>query len=503
MVDLDHNKRNKIIKDTKHYVWSSIIGQGISLLRAIAVPFLFNPTQLGVWNLLNLILSYTPHAQIGLMHGMNKGIPIMKGQGNFLEEDNIRNSVFLLNILMSIFVIILSIIISFYVPISYRIPFRILSVLLGIQMIYYFYFSLLRSDSKFILVSNGIFLTSFLSTLFVLIFAYLFSDPVSGGIFGLGISTFLVLIYWIYKGAYSFKYFINWKTIKNCLYLGFPILGIGIFDSFSVSLDRIFLAVSFSKTELGYYALGLMISGVLSIIPGSVASVLYTSMLERFSINNNPKDVKDLLLTPIRVIWALMVIFIAIIIVVVPILIKVFIPKYLPSIPVVEILIFGSFFMSCTHLPSQFLISINKQKYILFSQIIISFLIFSLNFVFLKFGFGIEGIAIATSIGYFLYGVSYTVISLKFVLDSVFEIFKYICWLIIPIFILIILFIISDHSFFKNSNDFVDFEKEVAKLFFILLFVLIPLRFVNLDGLIYNFVKVEFISKLPFFKKNY
>jgi O-antigen/teichoic acid export membrane protein len=285
------------------------------------------------------------------------------------------------------------------------------------------------------------------------------------------------------------------------LFLGFPILAIGILDSFSVSLDRIFLAVKFSKTELGYYALGLMISGVLSIIPGSVASVLYTTMLERFSVNNNPKDVKSLLLTPIRVIWALMVVIVAIVLVVVPVLIKVFIPKYLPSIPVVEILLFGSFFMSCTHLPSQFLISINKQKYILYSQIIVSFLIVSLNMFFLKFGLGIKGIAIATSIGYLVYGINYTIISLNFVLDSLFEIIKYICWLIIPIFILIILYFTSSNFFFNNTNDLLNFKNEFFKLFFLLLFTLIPLHFVNLDGLIYNFIKVELVSKLPFLKK--
>jgi O-antigen/teichoic acid export membrane protein len=501
MGDLVNTKRNKIIKDTKHYVVSSILGQGISLLRSILMPFLFNPAQLGIWNLLNLILSYTPHAQIGLMHGMNKGIPLMKGKNNLQEEVNIRNSVFLLNLFLSIILIIICTLVSFYISTTYRTPFRILSILLGIQMLYYFYFSLLRSDSKFILVSNGIFLTSFLSTLLVILFAYFFKDPVSGGIFGLGFATLIVLIYWIYSGSYSFQFYINWKTIKRCLYLGFPILAIGILDSFSVSLDRIFLAVKFSKTELGYYALGLMISGVLSIIPGSVASVLYTTMLERFSVNSDPKDLKNLLITPIRVIWALMVLIVAIVVIVAPILIKVFIPKYLPSIPVVEILVLGSFFMACTHIPSQFLISINKQKYILYSQVIISVLIVFSNLFFLKIGMGIKGIAISTSIGYMIYGINYTVISLTFVLDSFFEIIKYVCRLIIPIFILIILYIILNNFFFNEINNFLNLKKEFGKLFLILFFTLIPLYYVNLDGLIYSFIKAELLSKLPFLKK--
>ena len=79
--DVDFGRR-KIIKHSSHYVSSSLIGQGIGFFRAILMPVLFSPSQLGIWNFMNLILSYTPHAQLGLMHGLNKGIPLMRGEGN-------------------------------------------------------------------------------------------------------------------------------------------------------------------------------------------------------------------------------------------------------------------------------------------------------------------------------------------------------------------------------------------------------------------------------------
>jgi hypothetical protein len=81
--DADFGRR-KIIKHSSHYVSTSLIGQGIGFLRAILMPVLFTPSQLGIWNFMNLILSYTPHAQLGLMHGLNKGIPLMR-------EDNVMH----------------------------------------------------------------------------------------------------------------------------------------------------------------------------------------------------------------------------------------------------------------------------------------------------------------------------------------------------------------------------------------------------------------------------
>ena len=56
MNEIADSGRQKIIKNSSHYVSTSLIGQGIGFLRAILMPVLFTPSQLGIWNLMNLIL---------------------------------------------------------------------------------------------------------------------------------------------------------------------------------------------------------------------------------------------------------------------------------------------------------------------------------------------------------------------------------------------------------------------------------------------------------------
>ena len=234
--------RQKIILDTGHYVGSTVIGQGLGILRAIIMPIFFSPSQLGIWNLMNLLLSYSPHAQLGLTHGMNKAIPLMKGVENKKEETLIQNSVFWINLLLSFLVFLVVLLASFFSPVVYILPLRILSCIVFIQMLYYYFFSLLRAGSRFILVSNGIFFTSVLTTILVIGFVLLFKNPIVGGLTGLGLASFSVLVYWIIKGNYKFPFEVNFLSIKKCFLLGIPVLLIGILESCAVSIDRMFIS---------------------------------------------------------------------------------------------------------------------------------------------------------------------------------------------------------------------------------------------------------------------
>lgn len=483
--------RQKIIKDSGHYVGSTVIGQGFGLFRAILMPIFFSPSQLGIWNLMNLILSYCPHAQLGLTHGMNKAIPLMRGVENKEEEIIIQNSVFWSNLLLSFLAFLGVLLASFFSPDVYVLPFRLLSGIVFIQMLYYYFFSLLRAGSRFILVSNGIFFTSVLTTVFVIGFVLLFKNPILGGLIGLGLAVLSVLFYWIIKGNYKFPFEVNFLSVKKCFVLGIPVLFIGILESFVVSIDRMFIAFTMSEAQLGYYALGIMVSGMISLIPGSFASVLYTTMLERYSVYNDPRDVRSLLIGPMRIIWALISILIAIAVIVLPGIIFLFMPKYIPSIHIIEILLFGSFFMAVSHIPAMFLIAINKQKLIIILQIISIGLVILVDSLAIYFGYGIIGIACGTILGYILYGIGYSIIALYMTLDSSREIFKYIFWLIFPFLVLLITFVLLN-NFLPVSGDTTEYVKgSLLKLSFLLFSLLISLLIVNRDGLLLNFAKTE------------
>ena len=92
--DLIVSGRQKILNDIKHYSGTTIIGQAFLVLRSILIPILFNPAQLGIWNMMFVVLNYSANAHLGLLHGMNKEIPQLRGKGKIEEILSIKDSVF-------------------------------------------------------------------------------------------------------------------------------------------------------------------------------------------------------------------------------------------------------------------------------------------------------------------------------------------------------------------------------------------------------------------------
>ncbi len=64
--------QSQTFKDTLQYSLATIFSTGMALIRAVALPFLFAPIQMGIWNLMNVIVSYGSNAHLGILHGMNK-----------------------------------------------------------------------------------------------------------------------------------------------------------------------------------------------------------------------------------------------------------------------------------------------------------------------------------------------------------------------------------------------------------------------------------------------
>jgi hypothetical protein len=95
-------RRNTIIKDSSKFLSATVIAQVVSLVRGFILPVLFEPVQLGVWNLMNVILGYGANSHLGLLHGMNKTIPCLRGQNRTQEIEDVKSSIFWLNLLLGL-----------------------------------------------------------------------------------------------------------------------------------------------------------------------------------------------------------------------------------------------------------------------------------------------------------------------------------------------------------------------------------------------------------------
>jgi len=412
MTDHAEAGRTQILKESTQYLASTVIGQGVSLLRAILLTVLLLPAQLGVWNLMNVVIGYGANAHLGILHGLNKKVPALRVLGPATELDELKDSVFWINLLLGLSAGIALLVASFLIRPVYAHALRIVALVVVLQMIFVFYFSLLRADNRFGLVSKGIAGLSILSTVTVLLFAYYSADRLLGALYGFAAGIPPVLLYWHYKGGYAFSARMKWPRVKDAFVLGFPLIILGTMDMILLSLDRWIIAWKFPVTALGYYAIAIMASNLLGMVPASAANVLYPRMLERFAATKEYSAVGGLLLNPVRAMATVMVFLTSIVAIFVPVVIRLFLPQYAPSIPLVEILVPGAYFLAIAPIAGNYIVAVNLQRGLFAVQVVAMSVCLVLDGIFLYAGYGVRGIAYGTLCGYAIYGFGYLGIAL-------------------------------------------------------------------------------------------
>jgi len=426
------SERGQIIQDSVRYLFATIAGQGFGLIRSVMMPVLLNPAQLGIWNLMNVVLSYGGNAQLGILEGMNKLVPILRGQGQIAQVASVRDSVFWTNLILAVLATSCVMLASFFVPLSYSKPLQTTAMIVLLLLVFYYLFSLLRADNRFGLLSMGIMVLSALSTVLVLACGFFADDHLLGALIGLACAYGLTVFFWQWRSGYHYSFQMDRTSLRVSFSLGAPLIVLGVLSTVFLSVDRWVIAARLEEVQLGYYALGIMASNLVSLIPSSVASVLYSRMLERFGANSDPVSLRGLLINPTRAVAVLMAIIVGVAVLVLILVVRFFLPSYTPSVPIMTILIPGAFFYAVASIPGCFVTAINKQHWLMGIQGVCIGLGLSLSITFVFFGWGIVGVAVSTFIVYVIYGLGYTILSACFAFQARMEIVRFLGQVFMP-----------------------------------------------------------------------
>jgi len=412
------NERQQLLKNSAVYLAASFIAQLAGVVRSLMLPVLFTPAQLGAWNLMGVIMGYGSNSDLGIFQSMCKSIPTLRGQGNAVQVKTVVDSSLWVSMALAGVASVTLCLWAWFVSAEYSGALQITSIIIFLSAIFNYLFCLLRSDNRFSLASQGVAALGILSTLLVVLFAFGFSDPLKGALIGLTLAETIVIVYWFWKGNYSFTLHVHIKTVWDLLLSGFPLITISLLSAILLSMDRWIIAAKLTGTMLGYYALCIMVSNVTALVPGSISSVLYPKMLERYGICGNPRALCGLFSGPMRAVVALMSLLIGSGILIFPFLIRFFVPKYIPSITPLCILLGSVFFYSSVSITWALLISIDKQKYIL--RIILALIPLSLilDSIAVYMGWGILGVAWGTSVVYLCSGCGSTFLAAYYVFEQ-------------------------------------------------------------------------------------
>jgi|GEM_PF-2229917 len=506
MIDITRSKsvRSQTIKDTSRYLLATIAAQGMGFVRSILLPVLFAPAQMGIWNLMNVVVAYGSSAHLGILHGMNKIIPLLRGQEKHQEIAVMRDSVFWVNSFLAAGAAAILFASSFFVPKAYMVYLWIVAVIVFFQAIFAFQFSLLRANSLFALVSRGIFMLSTCSAFFVISLAFLFTDRLLGGLVGLAVAHLCTIAYWFVKLKLRYLFHIDLAVVRQSFIVGIPLIFMGVLDIVFVSIDRWIIVSSLGITVLGYYSLGIMINNLISVVPGSVASVLYPKMLERFAVKKDVSNPSGLFLGALRVAALVMLILICCVSFGLPVIIKFFLPKYLLSVPIIRILVLGAFLYSLSLIAGSYVVSVDKQRWLMFIQVALIGLLISGYAFALNRKCGILALSWITTAGYSLFGVSY--ISLGVYLSKGrkwLETLRFMSGLTVPFLFMVVLVIFTESMVIREATSW-GYVRVSTLGFLVTIGIVLPVAWaLNRDAVLEGrlFRELEFVKARMFFGK--
>ncbi len=470
------SKRSEIISQAGLYTFSAQLVQLITLVAAILSRKFLGPAQMGIWATLQIVVEYSKYSTFGMLHGVAREIPYYMGKGKIEIAEEIKNVIFT-TILSGSLLIGVGIFLFAFVTREKFMPevtngLFLTSGIIVLQRLNDFMVQLLRCYKKFELASSQMISSAIVNAILVAFLTYWFK--IYGFIWALGLSFIFNILYIHLHNNFHLRFQFNAKRFKKLVIFGFPIMMIGILTTVLRSVDKIMVVRFLGFDALGFYSIAFMASTYIASFATSIAIVIIPHFQEKFSVTDNPQDLKNFLFkvsdayalaTPaiIGAIW-----FGA------PFAVTVLIPKFIPGIEAMRLLSMSMFFFSLSQPYSDFLITI-KKHFLLFPLLAVtSAVALGLNYWVIHRGFGIAGVACATSIAaLFNFSIIYF-FTARYVANVKCAIQKYLFYLGCGTYLLLALFLVSRfippniYSMKQTTGQLILFVVLYCPLFFLL-----------------------------------
>ena len=379
----------------------------LNFLRSILIASVLGPETLGQYALIILILEYLNYSNLGVFFSMNREVSISldKDHKKKYIQEVINNSVsfaLLISLIMAIAIFCLNLTTELYLPkivLDYLPHIIVIMVLFQLKTFFLTYF---RLFDKYLHIN----LLEIFSTTIVLTLIY--SSIYEYGIDGILMSTifgnFIVMIFMltVFK---EFKFSINLQTLRPLVIAGIPMLFFNLLVTLMIGIDRIAIAsvMSTSTNALGIYHFGYLFSMGIFTAFNAIAFLFIPKFFKQYYSEDKISDDVEMIINQTSL-TEIIVIFLSIVgIFSVPVFVTFFLPEYVASIKVTQLLLFTYIINATAFFASTHLLANNHQLKIM--PLIVGIVIASylLNLYVLEIGLGLYGVALASSLAFGIY----------------------------------------------------------------------------------------------------
>lgn len=196
-----------------------------------------------------------------------------------------------------------------------------------------FYRIWVKSLNRIPEVSIVMIITSLLIPVFAILFSYWFQ--LKGFWVGRIILQVLTLVCFLFASKELFRFVpIEKNFLKKIFVSGGEIVLFGLFTTGITTMDRFFVKGALGLEQLGYYAIGAMVFTMLMLVPTSITGAVYPKFVGMVNQDLKAQVKQYSIYIDIMCIFVSYIVFFTI-----PFLIKWVMPGYLPSIPIIQVLL--------------------------------------------------------------------------------------------------------------------------------------------------------------------
>lgn len=444
--------KETIIEDTLKYSSSQYGSQFVNIVTSVLLSRFLGPYYIGIWSMLRIVLDYCSYLILGVNKAAIYKIPFYIGKGDKKKAVEVQDLAFSF-ILVASLVVSIGLISTGFIfmnrwPIEWVAGFFAISAFMILNRIYLFYILLLRAKGNFSVLSKGIIFDAIMNL--ILVVTLVRSFRLYGLFVVVCILAILNTLFLKYLSKYTLRFKFQLEGILELIKYGIPLLLLSVLNMILKTIDRVMIAKMLGITFVGYYSISIMGRNYATGISSHLGVVSIPKILGEYGRRENIDDIKKFVIVPTKTIAYLIAPFLALIFFIAPFFVKKALPQYIPGILSLQILLISVFFNACISQTTQFLIAINKKQKLVIFSILAILLNIILNYIFIKIGYGIYGVAWGTSLTSF-----FIFLAIQYYAMAQFEKFKkivsFFIILLIPfVYILCSVFLIESLIYMQN-----------------------------------------------------
>jgi O-antigen/teichoic acid export membrane protein len=402
----------QIVRDLAMVGGGTLVSHALGVITALLLRALLEPSVMGIWSVLKLVLSYGNYAGLGVSKGAAREIAIHHGKGDAAAVWRIADLAFSVNSATSLLYMLGLAALAGWSALTagplaryWSVGLLTVGMLAVLQRFATFSVQVLRAQRRFQVTARLTVLEALVTLIATGVGLWFF------GLYGLlgatALTTVTAIAYLAWQRAATFHLCWDWTQIRRLLAVGAPILINGAVFSLFQCLDRLMILSYLPDREfqLGCYSLATMVGNQLFGLANIVGIVMYPRYHEHFGRTG---DVRAVARLARRVLGMMLLGSGALALVTAlaaPPLLSWLLPAYSSGLPAMLVLLLGTVCLACTLPMTHYCIAVGRQKRVVATTIVALGLAAALNHAVLTAGGGITAVAAATAAAYGAYAV--------------------------------------------------------------------------------------------------